>query len=784
MSRKHFQKKSYFRLFFFSFTLLPFLFPSLIMANVTITAGNGSGYLGSQNNPVQVSLDNPDDKVRNVAIDICDVDDYINTNAVTGCETTLRTADFTCMVYEISGCARVYLFPVQGGLIAKGTGSIVTLNFDVSASAPSGQSRALNVQNTVVQDEAQNTLTVTPVSGVFDFSSCSTDPQCDDGLYCSGTDTCSGGVCLHTGDPCPGTDCNRCNEADDTCFDPSGTACSDDNLYCNGSETCDGSGNCSVHSGDPCPGTSSCNEAGDNCTCSDTPDCDDGLYCTGLDYCLVGYCNSIGDPCTSSGLHCDEPGGQCVCWYDNECDDGLYCNGAETCSAGQCLPGTPPSCPPSYFCNEAGDNCTLADVTLTVDLNAAGLIGWNDNPVSIGLTNLYDKVGAVQFEICDENDYLAVTGCTTDLSLYNNPPPPNRVPSGMTCLYSPSINGCDSILVYDPVSSGLFISQGTGPILTMLYEVKGECWTRGAPCSCAETDCYELGTECFVGDPNCYLLVHNECSGGSCTTGCYQLKEPCMYADTGDISLDPQNLAVSDDSQIELSALGNSGQFKISCTPFQGEKCNNNVCTDDTCDNNTCVHVPNSAPCDDGLYCTTTDICSGGQCGGSGTPCGAGEICNEDNDTCVSCGTGDNDCDGVQDISDNCFVTGSPDTDTPNGPARGSCAATTSGVVYGTGIDCMDAAECLAGQTCQKNQEDYNANGVGDVCECYANIDINMSPSKVDIFDLLVMKGEYGRMDCNQVTPCDADIDGNGKVDIFDLLIMKSQYNWTNCPVI
>lgn len=37
----------------------------------------------------------------------------------------------------------------------------------------------------------------------------------NDGLYCNGSDTCSGGICTHAGDPCqPDT---LCNEDTDTC---------------------------------------------------------------------------------------------------------------------------------------------------------------------------------------------------------------------------------------------------------------------------------------------------------------------------------------------------------------------------------------------------------------------------------------------------------------------------------------------------------------------------------------------------------------------------------------
>ncbi len=51
----------------------------------------------------------------------------------------------------------------------------------------------------------------------------------------------------------------------------------------------------------------------------------------------------------------------------------------------------------------------------------------------------------------------------------------------------------------------------------------------------------------------------------------------------------------------------------------QGSACgaDNEVCTDDICDGTGfCIHVPNSAPCDDGDPCTVADHCSAGLCAG------------------------------------------------------------------------------------------------------------------------------------------------------------------------
>lgn len=82
------------------------------------------------------------------------------------------------------------------------------------------------------------------------------------------------------------------------------------------------------------------------------------------------------------------------------------------------------------------------------------------------------------------------------------------------------------------------------------------------------------------------------------------------------------------------------------CTPDA------NACTNDVCNaTGICTHPNNTAACDDGLDCTTGDVCGGGSCNGaflpSGTSCDDGNPCTPD-DACNAAGTcvpaGDLDC--------------------------------------------------------------------------------------------------------------------------------------------
>jgi hypothetical protein len=57
---------------------------------------------------------------------------------------------------------------------------------------------------------------------------------CDDGLFCTLTDTCVSGHCAGTGNPCIGGDeCNdSCSESADTCADAAGIPCASDGNPC------------------------------------------------------------------------------------------------------------------------------------------------------------------------------------------------------------------------------------------------------------------------------------------------------------------------------------------------------------------------------------------------------------------------------------------------------------------------------------------------------------------------------------------------------------------------
>ena len=206
---------------------------------------------------------------------------------------------------------------------------------------------------------------------------------CDDATYCNGTDTCNGGICVHSGNPCP-----------------------DDGLYCNGTESCDEIGDNCNQTGNPCPEGLVCREQEDLCDeCLGDYDCFDGSFCNGEDTCVNGSCVHSGNPC-SAGTYCNDFIDQCECTPPNHtqcfdsnsctqdlcqpcpqgwcfifdgfclnvpfvdgvlCDDGNYCNGEDACSGGSCSDHSGNPCSEGTLCNEANDTCTVIECTQDED---------------------------------------------------------------------------------------------------------------------------------------------------------------------------------------------------------------------------------------------------------------------------------------------------------------------------------------------------------------------------------------------------------------------------------
>ncbi len=133
-----------------------------------------------------------------------------------------------------------------------------------------------------------------------------------------------------------------------------------------------------------------------NCYCREDEDCDDGLFCNGLEYCNeLAQCVSPGNPCPlddevfcngQETVICDEDLDECGHTGDPCVDDGNFCNGDETCNeqTQQCEHNGDPCVDDGIFCN-GDDYC---------------------DPTKLECQHTGDP--CEEYEICDEDAELCV----------------------------------------------------------------------------------------------------------------------------------------------------------------------------------------------------------------------------------------------------------------------------------------------------------------------------------------------------------------------------------------
>ena len=237
--------------------------------------------------------------------------------------------------------------------------------------------------------------------GVCTFSP--DDAACDDGLFCTGAESCDVSLDCQPGQAIvcdDGVACtmDSCDEDSDACAFAADHASCQDGTFCNGEEVCDGAQDCidgpAVDCNDLVACTNdTCNEGTDQCDhAADDQQCDNGVFCDGVESCdaiagcgdgqavacasdgvpcTVDQCNENDDACESVPNNNACNGGQfctlngCIagaqCTIQNgvlgnpACDDGLGCNGAELCfdlpgNIDQCQPGAPLVCGDAFAC--------------------------------------------------------------------------------------------------------------------------------------------------------------------------------------------------------------------------------------------------------------------------------------------------------------------------------------------------------------------------------------------------------------------------------------------------
>jgi hypothetical protein len=143
------------------------------------------------------------------------------------------------------------------------------------------------------------------------------DANCDNGLFCDGAETCDATLDCQAGTPPvldDGVGCtdDSCDEANDVVVNAANDANCDNGLFCDGSETCDALLDCqagappAIDDGVGCT-DDSCDEVNDVVVnAANDANCDNGLFCDGAETCdAVLDCTAGASPC-AAGEICNE----------------------------------------------------------------------------------------------------------------------------------------------------------------------------------------------------------------------------------------------------------------------------------------------------------------------------------------------------------------------------------------------------------------------------------------------------------------------------------------------
>lgn len=337
--------------------------------------------------------------------------------------------------------------------------------------------------------------------------------------------------------------------------------------------------------------------------CEEAADCDDGLSCT-TDACVeqagqgkICAWSVVEDTCLIQGV-CHEPGdtdskGCGICdpatpdaWSgvaDGEpCDDGNICTFDTTCQAGICT-GEEVDCDDGNSCTVASCdpiagcmNTPAADGTACDD---ASLCTTDD--MCVGGTCVGGEVGCDDGNPCTDDVCDPETGCT----------------------HTNNTAGCDD---GDPCTTGDTCSEGVCGA--------GEPETCDDNNACTIDVCHPVaGCQYLPTNSPCCTGEVSICDDGNpCTTDlCDPDTAGCTY-EFNTLSCNDGNACTENDTCFE----GSCGGTTRTCD-------DGNDCTSDSCNvNQGCIHSPLTGnTCDDGLSCSTGDVCAVGVCSADTSQC-------------------------------------------------------------------------------------------------------------------------------------------------------------------
>ncbi|MCC6524467.1 MAG: hypothetical protein IT373_17560 [Polyangiaceae bacterium] len=423
--------------------------------------------------------------------------------------------------------------------------------------------------------------------------------------------------------------------------------------------------------------------------CTTPVECDDGNVCTS-DLCSTdGLCSrqAVPDGPVAEGqtagdcLRLDCQGGALVAVADS----GDVKDDGNSCTTDSCGPGGPISTP-------------LPDGTACDDGNGhTGICG-----AATGSTTVSCQVSCTAANAATQCD--DANACTID-----------------------SCNVAESVCVRDPLDG---------------IEVPGATQTPG---DCQLLVC-ALGLETSVADDGDRPDDGNDCTTDSCVAGVPDPAHPplglnapcddgggaycdgngtCVACNDNDQCGDPSclctqckgNTCIAADPGSAAACQSPNDCHTVHCNGSGGSTddvddtdlpaSDNNGCTNETCSNGSPAHVPNTAACNDNLYCNGTDTCSGGACTvHAGNPCPGAD---GDGDCSETCREANDDCNGndpdASGCNDGLYCNG---TDTCS---TGACSVHSGNPCPGPDGD----GDCS--ETCREANDDCNGNDLdSSVC--------------------------------------------------------------------
>jgi hypothetical protein len=263
---------------------------------------------------------------------------------------------------------------------------------------------------------------------------CKEDVDCDDGLVCTGVETCVEDICI------PGVitacdDSNPCTS--DTCREPAADCdhAPDDSL-CAPTELCDLAMGCV-----PRP------------ACSGAAECDDGLACTGAESC--------------------DPSIGCQSGARVGCDDGVSCT-TDSCvePSGACTNVGPDADGDGYTAAGCADGNDCADDSVSINPGAAEICDGRDNNCNTALDEGFECAmgspaavcttacstpgtrtcdGTCRFGACAAATETCMNACDDDLDSRVDegcmaPPPPNDTCAGAITLSGTGVRMADTLV--------------------------------------------------------------------------------------------------------------------------------------------------------------------------------------------------------------------------------------------------------------------------------------------------------------------------------------------------